>query len=57
MYRLAGVFHFSRKSKVNLILTLSLVLLFSSITLGQLTAKDPGIRGGSPGVGRCSRRV
>lgn len=51
MSRLAGVFHFSRKSKVNLILTLSLVLLFSSITLGQLTAKDPGIRGGSPGVG------
>ena len=51
MFRLAGVFHLRHKSKVNLILTLLLVLSFSSITLGQLTAHDPGVRGGPAGVG------
>ncbi|HLW98810.1 MAG TPA: di-heme oxidoredictase family protein [Candidatus Acidoferrales bacterium] len=51
LFRSSGVFELARRSKVKLCLAFLMVLLISSIAFGQLTAKDPGVRGGDPGVG------
>lgn len=51
MFHPSGLFDLARRSKVNLCLAILMVLLVSSLAFGQLTAKDPGVRGGDPGVG------